>query len=102
MPGSHDWSSAVAADRSGNIVVAGQTDGDLFRPAAGNGQDMWVSKLDGTGGDLVWGYQASFVGDSRMRRAWGRGQGRKDRTRARKKLETKCAPPRAPDPRPCG
>lgn len=50
----------MAADRAGNIFVGGQTDGNLFAPAAaGDGQDIWVAKLDGVGGELVWGYQAS-------------------------------------------
>lgn len=78
MSGSHDWSSAVAADRSGNIFVGGQTDGNLFRPAAGDGQDIWVAKLDGVGGELVWGYQASLETQER-KETWymeGKGEGR--------------------------
>lgn len=49
----------MAADRDGNIFVGGQTDGDLFATAVGDGQDLWVAKLDGAGGELLWGYQAS-------------------------------------------
>lgn len=60
MPGSHDWSSAVSADSTGNIFVAGQTNGLLFAAEAGTGQDIWVTKLDGSNGELLWGYQASF------------------------------------------
>ncbi|CAM9687865.1 unnamed protein product, partial [Hapterophycus canaliculatus] len=62
VKGSHDWSSAVAADRAGNIFVGGQTDGSLFADAEGAGQDIWVAKLDGSGGELVWGYQVGSRG----------------------------------------
>lgn len=57
----------MAADRNDNIFVGGQTDGDLFATAAGDGQDIWVAKLDGVGGDLLWGYQASAEGGERGR-----------------------------------
>ncbi|CBN78035.1 conserved unknown protein [Ectocarpus siliculosus] len=63
VPGSHDWSSAVATDRSGNIFVGGQTDGNLFAPwTEGDGQDIWVAKLEGEGGGLLWGYQVGSAG----------------------------------------
>ncbi|CAM9135994.1 unnamed protein product [Scytosiphon promiscuus] len=62
VKGSHDWSSAVAADRAGNIFVGGQTDGSLFAEAEGVGQDLWVAKLDGLGGELIWGYQVGSSG----------------------------------------
>lgn len=61
MKGSHDWSSAVATDSAGNIFVGGQTDGSLFAEAEGIGQDIWVAKLDGSGGELIWGYQVRVV-----------------------------------------
>ncbi|CAM9844431.1 unnamed protein product, partial [Laminaria digitata] len=67
VSGSHDWSSAVSADSSGNIFVAGQTDGLLFASEAGTGQDIWVTKMDGINGELLWGYQASFSGYIRRR-----------------------------------
>lgn len=58
MPGSHDWSSAVAADPSGNFVICGQTDGGLFSPTSRAGHDIWVAKL-GSEGDIMWTYQVS-------------------------------------------
>lgn len=47
----------MAADYAGNIFVGGQTDGSLFAEAEGVGHDIWVAKLDGLGGELIWGYQ---------------------------------------------
>lgn len=74
MKGSHDWSSAVAADAAGNIFVGGQTAGNLFADAQGTGQDIWVAKLDGEGGELIWGYQVRLSANG-----WG-AEERGDRT----------------------
>lgn len=63
VSGSHDWSSAVAADPDGNIFVGGETHGNLFATPSSDGQDIWVAKLDGSGGEVLWGYQASLDKD---------------------------------------
>lgn len=59
--GSHEWSSAVAADTDGNFYVAGQTNGEVFDLPTGSGGDIWVAKLDGRQGTVMWGYQASAI-----------------------------------------
>lgn len=61
VAGAHDWSSAVATDTAGDFFVAGQTGGSLFSPFSGTGHDIWVVKLDGKRGDVLWGYQVNGI-----------------------------------------
>ena len=43
-------------------MVAGQTDGHLFQPfSGGSGPDIWLVKLDGSTGDVIWSYQVRGV-----------------------------------------
>jgi hypothetical protein len=54
--GQDDLAWAVATDRSGYVYFAGQTCGSLYGTNSG-GCDIFVSKMYGSSGDLLWGFQ---------------------------------------------
>src|SRR5690606_29718685 len=47
--------TGVAIDASGDVVIVGTTQGDLFQTLIGGGQDAFVAKLNGATGDETWG-----------------------------------------------
>jgi hypothetical protein len=62
-----DWASGVAVDASGNIIVAGHTDGTLPGQTSAGGEDAFVRKLSPAGVEL-WTIQ---FGSPALDRAWG-------------------------------
>lgn len=43
----------------------------MYAPVSKAGKDIWVAKLDGEQGDLLWGYQASGGGGKERRGKYG-------------------------------
>jgi hypothetical protein len=52
-----DSSNAIAVDSSGNVFCSGETAANLYGVYAGGSKDLWISKLSGLDGSLVWGVQ---------------------------------------------
>lgn len=56
-----DEATGVAIDASGDVVIVGTTQGDLFTTVLG-GQDAFVAKLNGTTGAEMWGVHVGTSG----------------------------------------
>ncbi len=56
-----DEATGVAIDASGDVVIVGTTQGDLFTTTNG-GEDAFVAKLNGTTGAEMWGVHVGTTG----------------------------------------
>jgi hypothetical protein len=57
-----DYANGLAVDSAGDVYLTGYTAGSLYATNAGS-RDIWVSRLSGTDGSLVWGVQDGSILD---------------------------------------